>query len=153
MDLVEDLAEPGVSVVAACAALGVSRATLYRTTSPTRLPTLHQRAPSARRLDDSERQAILGVMHSEEFVDQPPMEVFAKLLSRGIYMASIRTFYRVLAELGESKEPPVPITDETAPPGNVSADGRRMDRRLCQNQLVFLPVTIHQRLGVSIRQA
>jgi len=104
MDLVEDLAEPGVSMVAACAALGVSRATLYRTTSPARLSSLHQRAPSPRRLDDSERQAILDVMHSEEFVDQPPMEVFAKLLSRGIYMASIRTFYRVLAELGESKE-------------------------------------------------
>jgi putative transposase len=32
------------------------------------------------------------------------MEVFAKLLSCGIYLASIRTFYRVLAELGESKE-------------------------------------------------
>ena len=104
MDLVEDLAEPGVSMVAACAALGVSRATLYRTTSPARLSSLHQRSPSPRRLDDSERQAILDVMHSEEFVDQPPMEVFAKLLSRGIYMASIRTFYRVLAELGESKE-------------------------------------------------
>jgi putative transposase len=104
MDLVEDLAEPGVSVLAACAALGVSRATLYRTTSPTRLPILHRRAPSPRRLDDSERQAILDVMHSEEFVDQPPIEVFATLLSRGVYMASIRTFYRVLAEMGESKE-------------------------------------------------
>jgi putative transposase len=43
-------------------------------------------------------------MHSTEFVDQPPMEVFAKLLSRGVYLASIRTFYRVLAALGESKE-------------------------------------------------
>jgi putative transposase len=43
-------------------------------------------------------------MHSEEFVDQPPMEMFAKLLSRGVYLASIRTIYRVLAELGESKE-------------------------------------------------
>jgi transposase InsO family protein len=32
------------------------------------------------------------------------MEVFAALLSRGVYLASIRTFYRVLAELGESKE-------------------------------------------------
>jgi transposase InsO family protein len=32
------------------------------------------------------------------------MEVFAKLLSRGVYLASIRTIYRVLAELGEAKE-------------------------------------------------
>ena len=104
MDLVEDLAEPGVSVVAACAALGVSRATLYRATAPSAPPALRERVPSPRRLSDDERQAIVDVMHTPEFVDQPPMEVFAKLLSRGVYLASIRTIYRVLAELGESKE-------------------------------------------------
>jgi putative transposase len=104
MDLIEDLAEPGVSVVAACAALGVSRATLYRATAPAAPPTVRERAPSPRRLSDDERQTIVDVMHSPEFVDQPPMEVFAKLLSRGVYLASIRTIYRVLAELGESKE-------------------------------------------------
>jgi len=104
MDLVEDLADPRVSVVAACAALGVSRATLYRATCPAAPPTLRQPAPSPRRLGDDERQAMVDVMHSPEFADQPPMEVFARLLSRGIYLASIRTFYRVLAELGESKE-------------------------------------------------
>jgi putative transposase len=104
MDLVEDLAEPGVSVVVACAALGVSRATLYRATAPSSPPTVCHRAPHPRRLSNDERQAIIDVMHTQEFVDQPPMEVFAKLLSRGIYLASIRTIYRVLAELGESKE-------------------------------------------------
>jgi putative transposase len=104
MDLVEDFAEPGVSVIAACTALGLSRASLYRSTSPSPPATVRQRAPSPRRLGDDERQAIVNVMHSAEFVDQPPMEVFAKLLSNGVYLASIRTFYRVLAELGESKE-------------------------------------------------
>ena len=104
MDLVEDLAEPDVSVVAACAALGVSRASLYRVTSPSAPPVVRERAPSPRKLSDDERQAIVDVMHTPEFVDQPPMEVYAKLLSRGVYLASIRTIYRVLAELGESKE-------------------------------------------------
>jgi len=104
MDLLEDLAEPDVSVTAACAALGVSRATLYRATSLPPVPVVRQRAPNPRRLSDDERQAIADVMHTPEFVDQPPMEVFAKLLSRGIYLASIRTIYRILAELGESKE-------------------------------------------------
>jgi putative transposase len=104
MDLVEDLTEPDVSVLAACASLGVSRASLYRATCTPAPPTMRQRAPSPRRLSDDERQAILDVLHSAEFVDQPPMEVFAALLSRGVYLASIRTFYRVLAELGESKE-------------------------------------------------
>lgn len=43
-------------------------------------------------------------MHSEEFKDQPPHEAFATLLSRGVYLASIRTIYRVLASEGESQE-------------------------------------------------
>lgn len=104
MDLVEDLADPVVPVVAACAALGLSRATVYRVTSPGSPPTARQRAPSPRQLGDDERQAIVDVMHSTEFADQPPMEVYAKLLSRGVYLASIRTIYRVLAALGETKE-------------------------------------------------
>jgi transposase InsO family protein len=104
MDLIEDHVDPAVSVVVACAALGVSRATLYRATCPASPPTVQQRAPSPRRLCTEERHAIRDVMHTPEFVDQPPMEVFATLLSRGVYLASIRTIYRVLAELGESQE-------------------------------------------------
>jgi putative transposase len=104
MDLVEDLAEPEVSVNAACAALGVSRATVYRGTSPDTPPAVRERAANPRRLSDDERKAIVDVMHGPEFVDQPPMEVFGRLLSQGIYLASIRTIYRVLAELGETKE-------------------------------------------------
>jgi putative transposase len=43
-------------------------------------------------------------MHSEEFKDQPPHEVYATLLSRGIYLASISTFYRILSANDESHE-------------------------------------------------
>ena len=104
MDLVEDIADPGVPVLAACVALGLSRATLYRATCLAEPPTMCERAPSPRRLGDDERQAVVDVMHTPEFADQPPMEVFAKLLSRGVYLASIRTIYRILGTLGESKE-------------------------------------------------
>jgi putative transposase len=104
MDLVEDLAEPGVSVNAACVALGLSRAAMYRSTSPYTPPAVRERVANPRRLSDGERKAIVDVMHGPEFVDQPPMEVFGRLLSQGIYLASIRTIYRVLAELGETKE-------------------------------------------------
>jgi putative transposase len=104
MDLVEDHVDPAVSVVVACAALGVSRATLYRATCPALPPTVRPRAPSPRRLCAEERLAIRDVMHTPEFVDQPPTEVFATLLSRGVYLGSIRTIYRVLAELGETQE-------------------------------------------------
>jgi putative transposase len=104
MDLVEELDDPRIPIVQACAALGISRATLYRQTQPARPVSVPVRRPSPRRLDDSERQVLLDTLHSEEFVDQPPTEVYATLLSRGVYLASIRTMYRVLASFGESAE-------------------------------------------------
>ena len=104
MDVVEDLTDRMVPIATACAALGVSRATLYRQTQPPRPRSVTLKVRSPRRLRDDERQAIIDVLHSSEFVDQPPHEVYATLLSRGIYLASIRTMYRILAELGESAE-------------------------------------------------
>jgi putative transposase len=104
MDAVEELDDPQVSIVQACAALGISRATLYRQTQPAKPVSVPVRGPSPRRLGDLERQAVLDMLHSEEFVDQPPAEVYATLLSRGVYLASIRTMYRVLAAFGESAE-------------------------------------------------
>ncbi|WP_438031668.1 IS3 family transposase [Sorangium sp. So ce204] len=104
MDVIEELDDPHVPIAQACAALGISRATLYRQTQPAMPRALHGSAPSPRRLSDPERQAVLDVLHSDEFVDQPPPEVYATLLSRGVYLASIRTMYRLLAASGESGE-------------------------------------------------
>jgi putative transposase len=105
MQLIEQR-DPEVPVDAACHALNVSRASLYRSRRPM-APAPPQatrvRAPSPRRLDDAERQHILDTLHLPEFADQPPSEVYATLLGRGEYLASIRTMYRVLAEAGENK--------------------------------------------------
>jgi len=104
MDVIEELDDPTVSIMRACEAIGVSRATVYRNTQPPPLRQWHPRAPSPRRLTDAEREATMATLHSPEFVDQPPHEVYATLLSRGIYLASIRTMYRLLAERGETQE-------------------------------------------------
>lgn len=107
MRLVEQR-DPEVPVYAACEALNVSRASLYRSwqppVSPTLPPVARVRAPSPRRLGEAERQEILDTLHLPEFADQPPAEVYATLLGRGTYLASIRTMYRVLAEAGETRE-------------------------------------------------
>jgi len=103
MSVVKEMAGP-VPIATACKALGVSRATLYRDARPSAPPRVTERAPSPRRLGEDERAAILDVFHSAEFVDQAVPEVYATLLSRGIYLASIRTMYRVLSELGETQE-------------------------------------------------
>lgn len=96
--------DPEVPVDAACAAVNVSRASLYRSRHPATPAAARTPTPNARRIPDDERQVILDTLHLPEFADQPPHEVYAALLGRGVHLASIRTMYRVLAEAGESKE-------------------------------------------------
>jgi putative transposase len=116
--------DPVVPLKSACAALGFARATLYR----------HRRAPvtrlahaprySPRRLSEAQRREVLAVLHEERFIDQPPAEVYAKLLDEGRYLCSVRTMHRLLAEAGESGERravrpkthhPVPRLEASAP--------------------------------------
>jgi len=105
MTLVEQRDHEAVTVSTACDALNVSRASLYRKRRPPCAPRLERvRAPSPRRLGDAERQHLLDTLHLPEFADQPPTEVYATLLGRGVYLASIRTMYRLLAEVGETAE-------------------------------------------------
>ena len=112
---------PTVGVQAACQALGVPRATFYRwhhaqvgvpapaaagagtPTDPTggdpRVPRVHPRALSA-----TERQTVLDVLHTPRFCDASPAETYGTLLDEGVYLASERTMYRVLATAGETGE-------------------------------------------------
>lgn len=69
MTVAKELSEE-IGVLPACEAMGVSRATFYRE----RLgkgPKGPRPKPS-RALSEDERQAVLDVCHSEEFVDRAP---------------------------------------------------------------------------------
>ena len=104
---------PVIGVVRACEAVAMPRATFYRhrdenedlssakATEPTRAPS---RRHSPRRLDEDERQQVLDLLHSERFVDAAPAEVVATLLDEKVYLCSERTMYRILEEVGESRE-------------------------------------------------
>src|SRR2546428_393385 len=58
----------------------------------------------ARALTQAEREKVLEVLHSQRFVDCSPAQVWATLLDEGRYLASERTFYRLLGERGEVRE-------------------------------------------------
>ena len=47
---------------------------------------------------------MLEELHSERFVDSSPAQVWATLLDEGRYLASERTFYRILGAQGETRE-------------------------------------------------
>ena len=106
MDVVAALPPGGGLIGAACAALGLSRASFHRRTATARRPPapVRPRPRPARALAVSERQAVLDLLREPRFVDQPPTEVYAELLDQGLYHCSIRTMYRILHENGEAKE-------------------------------------------------
>ena len=91
-----------VGKAVACRALGVPRASLYRRMQPAAPPRV--RPTPARALDAGERQIVLDHLHSERFSDKAPAEVYATLIDEGVYLCSIRTMHRILAENGELKE-------------------------------------------------
>ena len=103
MSTVEELARV-VGTAHACAALTVSRASLYRRRHrPTETVRRYPTPPRALSFD--ERQLVCDVLHSERFVDKSPAQVYATLLDDDdVYHCSVRTMYRMLASRREIRE-------------------------------------------------
>lgn len=97
---------PLTGVRGACAAVGETQARWYRRHRRSPLPPRAERvpAPQPRALSEVERKEVHRVLNSEEFVDEAPATVYAKLLDQGIYLASVPTMYRVLRANDEVRE-------------------------------------------------
>jgi transposase InsO family protein len=91
---------------AACAALGVSRASVQRRRARlTASPAIRRPRPRpARALTAPQQQIVLDLLHAPRFADQAPAEIYASLLDDGVYHCSIRTMYRILGQNGEVRE-------------------------------------------------
>jgi transposase InsO family protein len=92
----------GVPVTTLCQALMLPRASFYRRNINKPASTKVASAP-VNSLSDEQRQTIMDLLHSERFVDCTPYQVYYTLLDEGQYYGSISTFYRLLAEQGETK--------------------------------------------------
>ena len=105
MEAVEVLT-PEVGTKPACAAVGISRASVYRLRARRKRSSAEppKRPSPPRALKAEEQQQVLDVLHAEKFVDQAPQEVYAALLDEGQYLCSIRTMYRLLEAHQEVKE-------------------------------------------------
>jgi putative transposase len=106
MDAVAALAPEPRVIAAACAALGLPRASFHRRQRAARRAPMSPspRPTPARALGAIERAGIVALLRSPRFVDQAPAEVYAILLDEGLYHCSIRTMYRILHENGEVRE-------------------------------------------------
>jgi putative transposase len=104
MKAAEQLAS-SVGTSRACQALSVPRASFYRRKkSGHGHPEPSARPRPTRALSEHEREKVLDSLNSGRFVDQAPAEVFYGLLDEGVYLCSIRTMYRILADAREVRE-------------------------------------------------
>ena len=87
---------------------GVSRATAARDTkrrsSPAPQPQSGAVSPPANALSRAECEQVLATLNSAEFVDTTPLQVYATLLERGIYLCSVSTMYRILGANAQVKD-------------------------------------------------
>jgi len=93
-----------VGKAAACQALGVARASLYRYAQPADSTARLPRPSPPRALSGSERDRVLEQLNCPRFMDQAPAQVFATLLDEGHYLCSIRTMYRLLDQHDQVQE-------------------------------------------------
>lgn len=93
-----------------CVALGLPRATWYRSQRPVSLETPgsgDETGPcvtSPRALRREERSLVLDVLNSERFADMAVPQVHATLLDEGRYLCSPRTMYRILDGVDQVRE-------------------------------------------------
>ena len=82
---------------------GIARSSAERDRRrPTPAPPV-RRAP-ANALTPAEREQVLRLLNSPEFVDAAPAQIYAALLDQGVYVGSIATMYRVLREHAQVRE-------------------------------------------------
>lgn len=89
----------------ACRALMLNRSTVYgrrRRELPPQPPRVaRQHCQQPRALSLKERQAVREVLHSPDYADQPPAQVYARLLEEGRYLCSVSTMHRILRASNE----------------------------------------------------
>lgn len=92
-----ELTAAGVTTRTAAGLAGLPRSTATRRRRDPDVPRVRRPAP-ANRLSAVERLEILAVLDEPRFVDLPPVQIYATLLDEGVYLCSISTMYRILAE-------------------------------------------------------
>ena len=108
MEAVNVLA-PEVGLARACVAMRIPRGSVYREDARRRhlltpVPAAAPRPAPPLALNAVERGTLLEALNSVRFANCAPPTVYATLLDEGIYLGSVRTMYRLLADAGQTSE-------------------------------------------------
>ncbi len=94
----------GLAVSVTWQALGVPRASMYRSRRRIVVRAAARRPPPPLVLSAAEPEQTLAMLNSERFADLAPTAIYAALLDEDQYLVSVRTMYRLLAKQGQSLE-------------------------------------------------
>ncbi len=90
----------------ACQALALNRSTVYarqrRAANDEPPKRSRQNAVQPRALSAQERATVMDTLHSETYCDQPPAEVYQRLLEQERYLCSVSTMHRLLKSVQET---------------------------------------------------
>lgn len=99
LDIAVSEMAPTVGTVRACEVMGRPRASHYRAKNPTPAnKCVDHRPVPASAYTAAERAEILAVLNSDTYADSAPAQIYGRLLDQGVYLCSIRTMYRILAD-------------------------------------------------------
>lgn len=105
--LINEAVGKGARRKLACDIVGISRRTLQRWVEDGQI-LAHQRTVvlkhCAHALTDEEKQQIIDVCNSPEMESLSPSQIVPILADKGVYIASERSFYRVLKEFEQNHE-------------------------------------------------
>jgi putative transposase len=89
----------------ACSVLGLNRSSVYqRRAGLSGIRTnarCRQSAPQPRAMCEAERAEVLRTLRRKAYRDQPPAEVYQRLLERGLAPCSVSTMHRLLRQVRE----------------------------------------------------
>jgi len=102
--ILEEAVTSGARQHKACEIIGINPKTLQRWKTPKDLQDDGRKTRvfiPTNKLTDEERQRIISVVNSDEFCAMTPNQIVPILAERGEYIASERTYYRVLKDEGQ----------------------------------------------------
>ena len=103
MDTYHALTSTGTTTRDAKRLTGIARSSADRDRRrPT--PARPVRCAPVNALSPAERDRVLQLLDSSEFVDAAPAQIYAALLDQGVYVGSIATMYRILREHRQIRE-------------------------------------------------
>lgn len=89
-----------LSLRSVCHILAINRSTIYARLNPRAngRKKVKQLAAQPRALSLDEKKAVIETLNMDEYVNQPPAQIYQSLLEDSIYLCSISTMHRLLKE-------------------------------------------------------